>query len=240
VATDWFARFEGAGLDGVVAKAADLAYLAGKRVMVKVKHERTAEFVVAGFRWYRPSAGAGTTGTGTGTAGTGTPGQGEVGSLMLGLYDGAGDLSHVGVIGAFPAEQRHQLVEVLAPYRVGSDGGSEGHPWAGWATAAEAAGPRLPGARSRWNATKDLTFELLRPDLVVEAAYEHLQGTRLRHTAQFRRWRPDRDARSCTYEQLDAVVPVELGDVFGASNRAASGGTGRSTDQDGGASGNGQ
>ena len=143
---------------------------------------------------------------------------------MLGLYDSAGDLSHVGVIGAFAAEQRRQLVEVLAPYRVGSDGGPEGHPWAGWATATEAAGPRLPGARSRWNATKDLSFELLRPELVVEAAYEHLQGTRLRHTAQFRRWRPDRDARSCTYDQLDAVVPMELADVFGASQRAAPGG----------------
>jgi ATP-dependent DNA ligase len=186
-----------------------------------VKHERTAEFVVGGFRWYRPSSG------------TAAPAQGEVGSLMLGLYDAAGDLSHVGVIGAFAAEQRRQLVEVLTPYRVGSDGGPGGHPWAGWATASEAAGPRLPGARSRWNATKDLTFELLRPELVVEAAYEHLQGTRLRHTAQFRRWRPDRDARSCTYDQLDAVVPMELADVFGASKRAAAGGSGRGTSGDG-------
>ncbi len=213
LAEDWFGRFEGAGLDGVVAKAADLAYVAGKRLMVKVKHERTAEFVVGGFRWYRTSADRG------------TPGQSEIGSLMLGLYDSSGDLSHVGVIGAFAAEQRRQLVEVLAPHRVGADEGPERHPWAGWATAAEVAGPRLPGARSRWNATKDLSFELLRPDLVVEAAYEHLQGTRLRHTAQFRRWRPDRDARSCTYDQLDAVVPMELADVFGASKRAASGGT---------------
>jgi ATP-dependent DNA ligase len=219
LAEDWFGRFEGAGLDGVVAKAADLAYVAGKRVMVKVKHERTAEFVVGGFRWYRASADSG------------TPGQSEIGSLMLGLYDSAGDLSHVGVIGAFAAEQRRQLVEVLAPYRVGSDGGPEGHPWSGWATATEA-GPRLPGARSRWNATKDLSFELLRPDLVVEAAYEHLQGTRLRHTAQFRRWRPDRDARSCTYDQLDAVVPMELADVFGASKRAVSGGPGTDTGPD--------
>jgi len=220
LAEAWFARFEGAGLDGVVAKAADLAYVAGKRVMVKVKHERTAEFVVGGFRWYRASAG------------TGTPEQAEIGSLMLGLYDGAGDLSHVGVIGAFAAEQRRQLVEVLAPYRVGSEGGPQGHPWAGWATAAEATGPRLPGARSRWNATKDLSFELLRPDLVVEAAYEHLQGTRLRHTAQFRRWRPDRDPRSCTYDQLDAVVPMELAEVFGASNRAGPDGTGKGTSGD--------
>ena len=211
MAEDWFQRFEGAGLDGVVAKPADLAYVAGKRLMVKVKHERTAEFVVGGFRWYRPSSG-----------GRSEP-PADVGSLMLGLYDQGGDLSHVGVIGAFSADQRRQLVEVLTPYRVSSDGGPGGHPWAGWATAAEASGPRLPGARSRWNATKDLSFELLRPDLVVEAAYEHLQGTRLRHTAQFRRWRPDRDARSCTYEQLDAVVPMELGDVFGAATRSAPG-----------------
>jgi ATP-dependent DNA ligase len=220
LAGDWFARFEGAGLDGVVAKAADLAYVAGKRVMVKVKHERTAEFVVGGFRWYRTSSGTAT-------------GDSEVGSLMLGLYDDAGDLSHVGVIGAFAAEQRRQLVEVLAPYRVGTDGGPQGHPWAGWASASEVAGPRLPGARSRWNAKKDLTFELLRPELVVEAAYEHLQGTRLRHTAQFRRWRPDRDARSCTYDQLDAVVPMELAEVFGASKRSGGGGGGT----EGGASG---
>ena len=133
LAEDWFARFEGAGLDGVVAKAADLAYVAGKRVMVKVKHERTAEFVVGGFRWYRTSAG------------TGTPGQGEVGSLMLGLYDAAGDLSHVGVIGAFAAEQRRQLVEVLAPYRVGSDGGPEGHPWAGLGHRHRGGRPALAG-----------------------------------------------------------------------------------------------
>ena len=202
VAADWFHRFEGAGLDGVVAKGADLAYIAGKRVMVKVKHERTAEFVVGGFRWYKGSAAAASE---------------EVGSLMLGLYTKRGELAHVGVIGAFPAEQRRQLVDVLAPYRLGAGGtGSEGHPWGGWAVAAESAGTRMPGARSRWNATKDLSFELVRPDLVVEAAYEHLQGDRLRHTAQFRRWRPDRDPKSCTYEQLEVAVPVELATVFGA------------------------
>lgn len=212
-ALDWFERFEGAGLDGVVAKPVDGRYMAGKRVMVKVKHERTAEFVVGGFRWYRAGGGAG--------------GE-EVGSLMLGLYDDAGRLAHVGVIGAFPAEQRRRLVEVLGPYRMGPDaaaGGRAGageHPWAAWADWAEAAAPgpdggaRLPGARSRWNAKKDLSFELLRPDLVVEAAYEHLQGARLRHTAQFRRWRPDRSPQSCTYEQLGAVVPYELAEVFGA------------------------
>jgi ATP-dependent DNA ligase len=205
VAEDWFGRFEGAGLDGVVAKASDLAYVAGKRVMVKVKHERTAEFVVGGFRWYKAAS---------------ADGAEEIGSLLLGLYDSAGDLAHVGVIGAFPAEQRRQLVEVLAPYRVtGDEALQEGHPWAGWATMPEASA-RRPGARSRWNATKDLSFEPLRPVLVVEAAYEHLQGDRLRHTAQFRRWRPDRDPRSCTYEQLEVAVPVELASVFGAGVRS--------------------
>jgi ATP-dependent DNA ligase len=204
-AQDWFERFEGAGLDGVVAKPPELKYVAGKRVMVKVKHERTAEFVVAGFRRYRPTSAA-----------AGASDVEEVGSLMLGLYDVAGQLAHVGVIGAFPAAQRRQLVEVLAPFRMEAGRGLEDHPWGQWAMAAQDAGPRLPGARSRWNATKDLSFEALRPDLVVEAAYEHLQGDRLRHTAQFRRWRPDRDPKSCTYEQLGAVVPFLLADVFGA------------------------
>lgn len=200
VARDWFKRFEGAGLDGVVAKATDLAYVPGKRLMVKVKHERTADFVVAGFRWYK------------GSAAGGPP---EVGSLMLGLYGPGGQLSHVGVIGAFPAAQRRELVGLLGPYR---DAGQD-HPWAQWAAAVEAEpgrAARLPGARSRWNANKDLSFVPLKPVLVVEAAYEHLQGDRLRHTAHFRRWRPDRMAESCTYDQLEAVVPVELAEVFGA------------------------
>jgi ATP-dependent DNA ligase len=202
VAQDWFGRFEGAGLDGVVAKASDLAYTAGKRVMLKVKHERTAEFVVGGFRWYKASS---------------ADGAEEIGSLLLGLYDSTGDLAHVGVIGAFPAEQRRQLVEVLAPYRLSAgEASKEHHPWAGWAEMSEAPATRMPGARSRWNATKDLSFEPLRPVLVVEAAYEHLQGNRLRHTAQFRRWRPDRGPKSCTYEQLEVAVPVELAAVFGA------------------------
>lgn len=201
LAEDWFRRFEGAGLDGVVAKATDLKYVAGKRVMVKVKHERTAEFVVAGFRYYREA-------------------REEVGSLMLGLYDKEGRLAHVGVIGSFPASERRALVEVLAPYRARPGAGLEEHPWAAWASASantgeQGPGHRLPGARSRWNAGKDLSFEALRPELVVEATYEHLQGDRLRHTAHFKRWRPDRQARSCTYGQLEAVVPVELADVFG-------------------------
>jgi len=195
VAADWFKRFEGAGLDGVVAKGVDLTYREDQRVMLKVKHERTAEFVVAGFRWYKGGEG--------------------VGSLMLGLYDDEGNLNHVGVIGAFPAAQRKELVEVLTPYR---EGATENHPWGEWAQWAAAgslaSGQRMPGGQSRWNATKDMTFEPIRPDLVVEAAYEHLQGTRLRHTARFRRFRADRDPRSCTYDQLDIAVPMELASIF--------------------------
>jgi ATP-dependent DNA ligase len=219
VAGDWFTRFEGAGLDGVVAKGAGLAYLEDQRAMHKVKHERTADFVVAGFRWYRAG------------------GVGEkIGSLMLGLYDGEGRLAHVGVIGAFPAAERTDLVAVLAPYRAGA---VRDHPWAGWAEAAGAgagggdagleagasgavlvasgAGRPRVGGGSRWNAGKDLSFELLRPELVVEAAYEHLQGQRLRHTARFRRWRPDRDPRSATFDQLEVAVPEELATVFSAT-----------------------
>jgi ATP-dependent DNA ligase len=196
VAADWFSRFEGAGLDGVVAKGVGLPYLEDERAMWKVKHERTGEFVVAGFRWHKSGRG--------------------VGSLMLGLYEGEA-LHHVGVIGAFSAPRRLALVDEVAPYR---DLGADGHPWGDWASWA-AAGPgasgrRLPGATSRWNATKDLSFEPLRPELVVEAAYEHLQGWRLRHTAQFRRWRPDRDPKSCTFAQLEVAAPVELAEVFGA------------------------
>jgi ATP-dependent DNA ligase len=181
----------------VVVKALDLEYREDQRVMVKVKHERTADFVVAGFRWHKTGQG--------------------VGSLLLGLYDDAGNLHHVGVIGAFPAGRRRELVDELDPYR---ENAAAGHPWAAWAAAeaeAEAGGRRRsPGNVSRWNATKDLSFELLRPDLVVEAAYEHLQGDRLRHTAQFRRWRPDRDPAGCTYSQLDVAAPAELAAVFGA------------------------
>lgn len=191
VARDWFHRFEGAGLDGVVAKGTTLRYLPDQRAMIKVKHERTGDFVVGGFRWY-------------------TTDRSVVGSLMLGLYDGD-DLHHVGVIGSFPAEQRRALVEHLAPYR-----DSREHPWAEWSDFMVADGGKAPGMGSRWNAKKDLSFELLRPELVVEAAFEHLQGRRLRHTARFRRWRPDREAASCTYEQLDVAVPALLSDVFGA------------------------
>jgi ATP-dependent DNA ligase len=190
-ARDWFDRFEGAGLDGVVAKATDLRYLPDQRVMIKVKHERTGDFVVGGFRWY-------------------TTDRSVVGSLMLGLYEGD-ELHHVGVIGSFPAERRRTLVGELAPYRDPVD-----HPWARWSEFMVADGGKAPGMGNRWNAKKDLSFELLRPDLVVEAAFEHLQGRRLRHTARFRRWRPDREATSCTYDQLDVAVPTLLSDVFGA------------------------
>jgi ATP-dependent DNA ligase len=190
VALDWFRRFEGAGLDGVVAKESGLPYLEDRRAMVKVKHERTGDFVVGGFRWYRADRSA-------------------VGSLMLGLYDG-GELHHVGVIGSFPAARRRELVGELAAYR-----DPAGHPWAAWAGTLDA-GARPPGGGSRWNAHKDLSFELLRPELVVEAAFEHLQGRRLRHTARFRRWRPDKDPASCTYDQLEVAVPALLSEVFSA------------------------
>lgn len=190
VAAEWFTRFEGAGLDGVVAKRPTEPYLEDQRVMVKVKHERTAEFVVGGFRWYKGETG------------------GAVGSLLLGLHDGSGELRHVGVIGSFPADERRRLVAELAPYRTDGD-----HPWGGWAGHA-AGGARTAG--SRWNAERDLRFELLRPELVVEAAYEHLQGERLRHTARFRRWRPERLPQECTYAQLDVAVPALLEEVFAA------------------------
>lgn len=190
VAADWFERFEGAGLDGVVAKAPGLAYLPGQRAMTKVKHERTGDFVVGGFRWYSAD-------------------RSVVGSLMLGLYDGE-DLHHVGVIGSFPVAQRQSLVEHLAPFRDRTGG----HPWSQWSDHLAADGGRAAGVGNRWNAKKDLSFELLHPELVVEAAFEHLQGRRLRHTARFRRWRPDRSARSCTFDQLDVAVPALLSDVF--------------------------
>ena len=192
-ARDWFDRFEGAGLDGVVAKGVDIGYQPDQRVMIKVKHERTGDFVVAGFRWY-------------------TTDRSVVGSLMLALYDGD-ELNHVGVIGSFPAARRRELVGELEPYR----SGVEDHPWARWSEFMVADGGKAPGVGNRWNAKKDLSFELLRPELVVEAAFEHLQGRRLRHTARFRRWRPDRVASSCTYDQMDIAVPALLTDVFGAS-----------------------
>jgi ATP-dependent DNA ligase len=191
VAADWFKRFEGAGLDGVMAKRSGGTYQPDKRAMLKVKHERDCDCVVAGFRWHKD---------GNGTA---------VGSLLLGLYDAAGALQHVGVCASFTMEKRRELVEFLAPYR---ERAIEGHPWAGWAEGS--AGGRMPGAQSRWSAGKDLSWEPLRPELVLEVAYEHMQGDRFRHMAQFRRWRTDKPPESCTYAQLEVVAPHELREIF--------------------------
>jgi ATP-dependent DNA ligase len=189
VAADWFARFEGAGLDGVVAKPGDLAYQPNKRVMLKVKHARTADCVVAGFRWHKEG--------------------GIVGSLLLGLFDDGGTLHHVGVTSSFTAARRKELVDELAPYR--ADAAAD-HPW----LAHTEQPSRIPGGASRWSAGKDMGWEPLRAELVCEVAYDHLQEARFRHATTFQRWRPDRQPTSCTYDQLDAPVPAELSQVFGA------------------------
>jgi ATP-dependent DNA ligase len=191
-AEDWFKRFEGAGLDGVMAKPADGIYTPDKRTMLKVKHERDCDCVVAGFRWHKDLHGE------------------AVGSLLLGLYDGAGALQHVGVCASFPMEKRKELVKFLAPYR---EGALKDHPWGGWA-AAEGETQRMPGGQSRWSAGKDLSWEPLRPELVLEVAYEHMQGGRFRHMAQFRRWRVDKPPQDCTYAQLEVVAPQELMEIF--------------------------
>ncbi len=198
LAEDWFRRFEGAGLDGVMAKRMEAPYRAGERTMIKVKHARTADCVVAGFRWHKNGAGT------------------LVGSLLLGLYDEAGTLHHVGVTAAFTTETRRRLAAELAPFR---EHALDGHPWRDWAEAheeASAAGQRLPGATSRWNRGKDLSWEPLRPERVCEVAYDHMQGTRFRHAAHFVRWRPDRRPRDCRYDQLEVTPPYELERVFGA------------------------
>jgi ATP-dependent DNA ligase len=193
----WFETFEGAGLDGVVAKAADLPYGPDQRLMTKVKHVRTADCVVAGFRWHKSGP--------------------IVGSLLLGLYDESGELQHIGVAASFPMARRAELVEELAPYRADA---VSGHPWQDWAnaeagsTGAHDDGHRMPGAQSRWNAGKDLSWVPLRPELVVEVKYDQLEGRRLRHTGQFLRWRPDREPRSCTYDQLDVPVRYDLAEVL--------------------------
>ncbi len=195
IAADWFARFEGAGLDGVVAKRLDGSYQPGVRAMVKVKHARTADCAVAGFRWHK--------------GGEGT----LVGSLLLGLHDDAGKLQHVGICASFTAATRRALVEELAPLR---EGALAGHPWRGWAEAAEGAGGgRMPGASSRWNRGKDLSWEPLRVERVCEVAYDHLQGDRFRHATHFLRWRPDRSPPECTYAQLEETPGYELSRIFG-------------------------
>ena len=198
LAEDWFRRFEGAGLDGVMAKRLDEAYRPGERTMIKVKHQRTADCVVAGFRWHAKGPGT------------------MVGSLLLGLYDDEGVLHHVGVTAAFTNTVRKQLVTELAPLR---ERALDDHPWRDWAEAqeeADARGQRLPGATSRWNRGKDLSWVALRPERVCEVAYDHMQGTRFRHAAQFVRWRPDKPPRECRYDQLEVTPAYELERVFGA------------------------
>ena len=195
VAADWFNRFEGAGFDGVVAKSPGLLYEPDKRAMLKIKHERDCDCVVGGFRWHKKGD------------------REMVGSLLLGLYDEAGVLDHVGVCASFTEEKRRELVKFLAPYRRNA---LEGHPWKEWAGEEGAhAGQRMPGGQSRWSQGKDLSWEPLRPELVVEVAYDHMQGDRFRHTAQFRRWRTDKQPRDCTYSQLEVVPPQELQAIFG-------------------------
>jgi ATP-dependent DNA ligase len=189
-AQDWFRRFEGAGLDGVMAKLADGTYEPDKRVMLKIKHERDCDCVVAGFRWYKDSDDT------------------AIGSLLLGLYDDAGALQHVGVCSSFKKEKRIELVDYLAPYRKNAE---VNHPWL---SEGHTVGDRIPGGQSRWSAGKDLSWQPLRPELVVEVAYEHMQGSRFRHMAQFRRWRIDKKPTDCTYEQLEVVPPHELAAIF--------------------------
>ncbi len=195
-AIDWFERFEGAGLDGVIAKRLDATYQPGKRAMLKLKHQRTADCVVAGFRWHKDGPGT------------------LIGSLLLGLFDAEGTLHHVGVTSSFTMARRAELVAELAPLR---ENASEGHPWASWASWAEeqaASGQRVPGATSRWNRGKDLSWELLRPERVVEVAFDHLQGDRFRHGTTFVRWRPDKQPADCRYDQLAETPAFELSRIF--------------------------
>jgi len=207
VAEDWFTRFEGAGFDGVMAKPVDAPYQQDKRVMWKVKHERTADCVVAGFRWHKDGKG--------------------VGSLLLGLYDDEGQLHHIGVASSFTAKRRAELVDELAPLR---ENAAENHPWAKWVeaqTQAQAQGGRMPGGLNRWNANKDMSWEPLRCELVAEIRYEHVMAGRLRHGGRLVRFRPDRTPESCTYGQLEEVPPAELATLFteaaAASTKAKAG-----------------
>jgi ATP-dependent DNA ligase len=194
IALQWLEHFEGAGLDGVIAKPAHLAYEPGKRVLLKVKHARTADCVVGGFRWHKS-------------------GKDVVGSLLLGLYDDQGVLHHVGVTSAFTMATRKQLAIELAPLRRDA---LKAHPWRDWANADDAS-TRMPGAQSRWSAGKDLSWEPLRIERVCEVKYDHLQGDRFRHAAIFLRWRPDKPPRECRYDQLEVTTPFELEKVFGAT-----------------------
>ncbi len=191
LAADWFDRFEGAGLDGVMAKPIDGTYQPGKRAMLKVKHKRTVDCVVAGFRWHKNGAGT------------------KVGSLLLGLFDGDGTLHHVGVAASFTDKRRRELVDELAPLR---EDAAVDHPWQ--RMLGDVDWQRVPGGGSRWSQGKSLAWEPLRPLLVVEVSYDHLQGSRFRHTAHFVRWRPDKPPAECTYDQCDVAVPYELGKIF--------------------------
>ena len=193
VAADWLDRFEGAGLDGVIAKPAGGLYEPGKRAMLKIKHARTADCVVAGFRWHKS-------------------GRDTLGSLLLGLYDKKGALHHVGVTSAFTMSERKRLVHELAPLR---ENALDHHPWREWAAGSEFT--RMPGGQSRWSAGKDLSWEPLRIERVCEVKYDHLQGDRFRHAAVFQRWRPDKQPGDCRYDQLEVTTPFELEKVFGAA-----------------------
>jgi ATP-dependent DNA ligase len=195
VAFEWLQRFEGAGLDGVMVKPVAAAYQPGKRAMIKVKHARTADCVVAGFRWHK--------------AGKDT----LVGSLLLGLYDEERRLHHVGVTSSFTMVKRGELAEELAPLR---ERALEKHPWREWAEAGGADMTRMPGGQSRWSAGKDLSWEPLRVERVCEVKYDHMQGDRFRHAAVFQRWRPDKSPADCGYDQLEVTTPYELSKVFGA------------------------
>jgi ATP-dependent DNA ligase len=195
VAGEWLEQFEGAGLDGVMAKPVDASYQPGKRAMIKIKHARTADCVVAGFRWYRGERDA-------------------VGSLLLGLYDDRGELQHVGVTSSFTQAKRRQLVAELEPLR---EHALENHPWRAWADAQTAVTSRMPGGQSRWSTGKDLSWEPLRIERVCEVKYDHLQGNRFRHAATFLRWRPDKRPQDCRYDQLDETPSYRLEDVFGSA-----------------------
>jgi ATP-dependent DNA ligase len=194
VAAEWLERFEGAGLDGVVAKAEGGPYEPGKRAMFKIKHARTADCVVAGFRWHKA-------------------GRDElVGSLLLGLFDDDGRLHHVGVTSSFTMAKRRELAKELEPLRAHA---LDDHPWKDWAEFDAHGGQRMPGGQSRWSAGKDLSWEPLRIERVVEVKYDHMQGDRFRHAATFLRWRTDKPPRECRYDQLEVTTPYELSKVFG-------------------------
>ena len=194
VAAEWLERFEGAGLDGVIAKPADARYEPGKRAMFKIKHARTADCVVAGFRWHKT-------------------GGDKVGSLLLGLYDDKGALHHVGVTSSFTMEKRKALAAELQPLRKNA---LTAHPWRSWAET-EGSAQRMPGGQSRWSAGKDLSWEPLRIERVCEVKYDHLQGDRFRHATTFLRWRADKPPSECRYDQLEVTPAYELEKVFGAT-----------------------